>query len=74
MGIEKKIKMIKIDDTQYEIGITSPTCNSCVNLESSIDRKCVAFPNGIPMYIWKGENDHKTSVEGDNGIVFTKKE
>ena len=34
------------------------------------DRKCEAFPDGIPDSIWTGDDHHETPVAGDNGLVF----
>jgi hypothetical protein len=33
-------------------------------------RACDAFPNLIPISIWKGENDHHKPYPGDHGIQF----
>lgn len=33
-------------------------------------RTCAAFPVRIPDAIWNGENDHRSPVDGDGGIVF----
>lgn len=43
-------------------------CVTCKNHVSG--NKCLAFPDGIPNEILKGENDHKKPVDGDNGIRF----
>lgn len=45
-------------------------CASCARLEDIDNRTCEAFPSGIPEPIWKGEQSHKTPVEGDGGIVY----
>lgn len=34
------------------------------------DHRCVAFPNGIPLGVWRGEISHKENVEGDSGYKF----
>lgn len=31
---------------------------------------CPGFPNGIPVAIQLGENDHREAVEGDGGYRF----
>ena len=49
----------------------SEVCTWCRHLrDDGADRTCDAFPDGIPMEIWKGENDHRASFPGDGGIVF----
>lgn len=45
-------------------------CLSCKHLLE--DRKCAAFPKGIPKPIWEAENDHTKAYPGDNGIIFEK--
>ena len=55
--------------------LLSPVCNFCkhFSFEASIDRGlpvCGAFPDGIPVEIWKGDNKHTESYPGDHGIQF----
>ncbi|HAG12050.1 MAG TPA: hypothetical protein DCK76_11950 [Desulfotomaculum sp.] len=51
--------------------VYSPVCTYCKNLFSQPgERKCNAFPNGIPLDIWLGLNKHRQSFPGDNGIRF----
>ena len=38
--------------------------------ELTLARTCAAFPKGIPLEIWNGENDHAQEFPGDNGIRF----
>ena len=33
-------------------------------------KKCVAFPDGVPEDIWRGDTDHQQPVSGDHGIQF----
>ena len=65
--------MIRLDADLPELSIPtfSPVCTWCRHLrDSGVDRQCDAFPNGIPMAIWKGENDHRAQFPGDGGIQF----
>ena len=59
-----------IDDRELNIKVYSPTCLLCKHLTSDIDRTCEAFPDGIPIEIWNGDNDHTKLYKGDNGIRF----
>lgn len=44
-------------------------CRLCANYLS--DNECIAYPEGIPEEILKGENDHTTPLsEQMNNIVF----
>ena len=62
--------MIRIDE-ELAIPIFSPVCTWCCHLrDSGVDRQCDAFPNGIPMEIWKGQSDHREPFLADGGIVF----
>ena len=46
------------------------SCMFCRYLYINKNRKCEAFPGGIPEAILTGEHDHKNPYEGDNGIQF----
>lgn len=61
-----------IDDREFNIKIYSPTCFHCKHLATSEKRECKAFPDGIPIEIWNGNNDHTKPYKGDNGIMFEK--
>ena len=63
--------MITIDK-EFEIPQYSKICTFCKHNDVEEDHKCEAFPKGIPMEIWMGENDHKEPYEGDHGIQFEK--
>lgn len=63
-----------IDDRQFEFDPISSICNSCKNLLNPTNRLCKAFPNGIPKKIWNSNHNHKTSINGDNEILYEKKE
>ncbi len=65
----------KIDDSIFEIPVFSPVCFYCRHLKLAFGiRECLAFPNGIPLEIWKGENPHTEPYPGDNGIQFDKRQ
>jgi len=63
-------------DKDNEIFRVSPICGSCFhwaifNLTNGTrDKKCDAFPRGIPSEIWNGSNSHTYPYSGDNGIMF----
>lgn len=49
----------------------SQICNRCANLMDGYERKCKAFPKGIPMEIWVGENKHTQKHPSQkSNIVF----
>ena len=50
--------------------LISPTCCDCKHADLFGNRKCSAFPDGIPLEIWCGDVSHNTVVDGDGGIVF----
>lgn len=48
-------------------------CVYCEHLHSGITSShatCDAFPKGIPNSFWKGNADHTTPYDGDNGTTF----
>lgn len=48
-------------------------CLDCKNfIEKNAEGKycCIAFPEGIPYYIFWNKVKHDKKIEGDNGIVF----
>ncbi len=57
---------------EYKISVVSRVCSDCVHFDAlnPIARLCAAFPDGIPLPIWKGENDHTKSYPGDGGIRY----
>lgn len=54
------------------IPVFSSICTYCAHvvIERGKVRTCKAFPGGIPMEIWMGENPHTEPYPGDNGIQF----
>ncbi|MEZ6094193.1 MAG: hypothetical protein R3C03_08125 [Pirellulaceae bacterium] len=58
-----------LDDPNY-LPLYSQICHRCIHLVNDEERRCRAFPDGIPKEIWIGENDHTQPVPGDGGILF----
>lgn len=59
---------IILDDTELRIPIYSPVCTFCKWLLDWKTRTCKAFPEGIPMGIWLGDDEHdsvRTDQVGD---------
>ena len=64
-------KTVVIDDTELTIPFLSEVCAFCRHLrKDGIGRTCDAFPDGIPLLIWRGENRHRDPYKGDHGIQF----
>ena len=67
-------------DEGNEIFRQSPICGGCLhyiianlfNKSHKFEKKCEAFPKGIPDEIWGGENNHTEPYDDDKGIRFTK--
>lgn len=47
-------------------------CLDCKWVLDTVDdiAVCVAFPSGIPLEILDGTRNHRTPIDGDNGIRF----
>ena len=62
------MSFVGLDDRDV---IFSPICVNCKHADIFFERKCTAFPDGIPLDIWAGEVSHNEPVNGNHGIVFT---
>ena len=45
-------------------------CNKCKHRFLDPGNTCAAFPDGIPWDVLIGKKDHRSPVDGDNGIQF----
>lgn len=57
-------------DNRVSDTFSSPVCTFFRHLEMSGEKRCAAFPDGIPMAIWNGDNDHLLPFPGDQGSRF----
>jgi len=60
-------------DKGHDIPVYSEVCAFCTHLDINKQRSCSAFPDGIPLEIWNGENKHQKPYPGDNNIQFEKR-
>jgi hypothetical protein len=60
-----------LDDRPLQF-ILSRICIDCKHFKppTTSKRTCDVFPEGIPVEIWEGRNNHKEPYEGDHGIQF----
>jgi hypothetical protein len=64
--------MKKNKSPKEDIPSISPVCTFCAHFDETdvLARLCKAFPNGIPLDIWVGQQNHDDPYPGDNGIRF----
>jgi len=64
-----------IIDKDHNLPPISEVCFFCRHLYSpGVDRKCKAFPKGIPVEIWVGDNPHTEPLpDQGNDYFFLKK-
>lgn len=66
--------MPTVIDKEFEEPVYSPVCSLCRHFlgwkEGERRGHCSAFPDGIPVRIWRGEHTHRTAYPGDHGIRF----
>jgi hypothetical protein len=61
---------LEIDDSEIYETFFSPVCDLCTRLNLLAKRQCAAFPQGIPLEIWNGDNPHTEAYPGDHGLRF----
>lgn len=62
------------EQSQKPLRITKMLCASCEHFYFGRPPKCFAFPDGIPMKIFSGEEDHsKPITEQEGDFVFKRR-
>jgi len=63
-------------DREFDIPDHSEVCSHCRHLfDPGTDRECKAFPEGIPMEIWMGYDQHTEPHHyQENDIIFEEKD
>jgi hypothetical protein len=54
----------------HKVTAVTPHCETCARRNPYLLGQCEAFPEGIPMPILLGENDHTKPFEGDHGLQY----
>lgn len=63
--------MTILDDSELNETIYSPVCSDCKHLHSLVNKKCSAYPEGIPDVIWNGKDSHtKIRSDQNNSIIY----
>ena len=61
---------IMLDDRELEIPVYSPVCTFGLHVSIEPRRTCTTFPEGVPLEIWIGDNNHTSPFPDDHGIQF----
>jgi hypothetical protein len=63
--------LFTLDDSR-SLPTFSEVCALCKHFADGdpLVRRCAAFPDGIPLPIWTGEDNHRSPYPGDHGIQF----
>ena len=59
-----------LGDREHSIPVYSPACTFCQDYHPDTRSSREAFPDGIPLEIWLGDNEHLESFLGDHSIRF----
>jgi len=62
-----------IDDKEFLIPFFSEVCSICIHLISVENKRCKAYPKGIPLKIWNEDTSHlKKHKDQKRDFVFEK--